>query len=138
MPLYGPTYASAADSGAPTPPGTIAADVSFVPASVLPGGLQLVLGVNGTSWCPVGQSPTAPTIAQCAWFAIQGRASGWLNVTGVTVLNATAVRLSATLPVSRSAATGDVAVATAWAQGSYPVSTLYANGLPASPWNVSF
>ena len=82
-PIYGPTYAAAQDSGAATPPGTLAADVSFAPSSALPGGLALVYGVNGTSWCPVGQSPSAPTLSECAWFALQGAASGWLNVTEV-------------------------------------------------------
>jgi hypothetical protein len=134
--IYGPTYASALDSGAATPPGTLSADVSFTTDSTAPGGLEIVLGVNGTSWCPTGQSPTAPTLSECAWFSLQGRASGWLNATMIDILNASAVRLSAPLPsLASNPSLSDVVVATAWAQNSYPVSTLYANGLPATPWN---
>lgn len=124
-PVYGPLYAAAADTSAAAG-GVLTADVSFSPSSC-PFGLQLVFGVNYTSTCPVGVSPTAPSLAECSWFAVRGAASGWLNATDVSVLNATAVRLS--VPGVR-----DVAVATSFGQTSYPVTVLFSGSLPVAPW----
>jgi len=97
---------------------------------------------------PRGPVPTAPTLAQCAWFAVRGAASGWLNVTQVTILNATAARLSAALPAAAAAARlrglrGAAGGGTSqWprlgrrgAPTPSPRST--ANGLPATPWNAT-
>lgn len=126
-PVYGPLHARSIDASAAA--GSLAADVAFVPESC-EFGLQLVLNVNWTSTCPVGVSPTAPTLDECSWFSIQGAASGWHNATGVEVLNATAVRLS--VP-----GVSDVAVATAFGQSAYPVTVLYSGDLPVAPWNAT-
>lgn len=124
-PAIGPLYARAADVSATA--GALAADVVFSDASC-PFGLALVFGINYTSTCPVGLSPTAPTIDECAWFALRGAASGWVNATAVEVLNATAIRLSAP-------GVADVAVGTAFGQSSYPVTVLFSGPLPVTPWS---
>jgi hypothetical protein len=124
-PVYGPLYAAAADASAAA--GALAADVTFAPSSC-PFGLQLVFGVNWTSTCPVGASPTAPSLAECAWFAVRGAATGWHNATAVSILNATAVRLA--VPGVQ-----DAPVATAFGQGSYPVTVLFSGTLPVAPWS---
>jgi hypothetical protein len=129
-PFLGPLYLSAADASVQG--SELAAEVAFEPSSA-EGGLQLILNRNGTSWCPVGQSATAPSISDCSWFSLLGSASGWVNASRVELLNGTAVRLSAP-----SALAGDTVLATAWGQNSYPVCVLFnAVGLPVSPWNES-
>ena len=127
-PVYGPTYARAADASGG---GALAADVAFTPASCT-AGLQLVFADNRTFACPVGASPTAPNISDCAWFALQGRDAGWVNATAVAVLNATAVRLSA-----ESGGADDVVIATAFGQASWPVTVLFSGPLPVVPWNTT-
>lgn len=60
--VYGPTYAAARDASGV---GALAAEVAFAPRSCA-SGLQLVYGDDRTSVCPVGVSPTAPNISDCA------------------------------------------------------------------------
>lgn len=128
-PVYGPTYSLARDSSSGA---SLSAEVTFDGSTV---GATLVLLTDGAS-CPVGVSPTAPNVTDCAWFAIQGSMSGWVNATTVTLVNATSIRLSA------QGAAGEVALATAFGQASWPVATLFSDGaagnappLPAIPWN---
>ena len=59
-PVYGPTYAAAADASAG---GVLAADVVFA-ADTVAAGLQLVFDDNRTATCPVGWSPTSPNITE--------------------------------------------------------------------------
>lgn len=120
-PVYGPLYASAVARN-----GTLAADVGFTPASCA-GGLQLALDVQWTSACPVNASASAPALSECAWFALRGAATGWHNAS-VAVLNGTAVTLTVD-------GVEDIAVATAFGQGAYPVTVLFSGLLPVAPWN---
>jgi sialate O-acetylesterase len=121
--IYGPLYAGYADTTAPGS-GVLSATITFETESCF-GGLGLVAAT-----CPVdlGIDPTA-----CAWFALQDSTTGaWANVTGVQVLNGTAVALSAPL----AAGTGVRGTAFGW--GGYPVVTLFSGtGLPVVPWNTS-
>ena len=128
-PFYGPRYSAAVDVSTPS---ALSARVSFSPAS-LDGGLQLVYGVNGTSWCPVGASPTAPTLDECGWYSLKGSLSGWQNAT----LSIDAGGSTATLSAARSQGAGDAVVATAAYWSAYPVATLFSrdHALPAVPWN---
>jgi hypothetical protein len=129
-PFYGPRAVRAQDASAP---GALAARVLFAPDS-LAGGLRVVTGVNGTSWCPVNASATAPSLDECGFYAVKGSVSGWLNAS----LAVDAGGASATLTAAARAGAGDVVVATAGYWNAYPVATLFGgNGLPAVPWNFS-
>lgn len=127
-PVYGPLYARAADAGGGGGGGggVLAADVAFAPPSCA-AGLQLVLAQPWTSTCPVNASASAPVLAECAWFGVQGATTGWHNAS-VAVLNDTAIRLTVD-------GVADAAIATAFGQGAYPVTVLYSGTLPVAPWN---
>ena len=125
---YGPTLVAATDASAP---GALGARLAFDPASVA-GGLRLVYGVNGTSWCPVGASPTAPTLQECGFYELQGSLSGWVN--GSLTLTGSA---SALLTAPTALGAGDRVLATRGYWNAYPVATLFGgNMLPAVPWLV--
>ena len=123
---YGPTLASAQEASTA---GSLAARLQFEAGSCA-GGLQVVGGVNGTSWCPVGASPTAPTLDLCGFYELQGSLSGWVNASLTLEGPATALL---TAPTALGA--GDRVVATRGYWNAYPVATLFGgNGLPAVPW----
>lgn len=125
-PIYGPIYQSA--SVTTTGGGnTLSADISFQPNSCV-NALQMIYNINFTSTCPVGYSPTAPTLNQCVWFSIRGLATGWHNATNVDIINSTAIRLS--VPDIN-----DTAIATSFGQNSFPVTVLFSGSLPVVPWS---
>lgn len=131
--VYGPRYASFVDASSG---GVLKAVVSFTPDSVQ-GGLELQLGVTGTSWCPLNASATAPTLNECGWWSVKGSSSGWTNATTAVIgSDGVSFELSAPIPGGGS----DTVVATAGLWNSYPVATLYSarTQLPVIPWNSSF
>jgi len=129
-PYYGPTYSFHTDISTP---GSMTASVHFSPESLSSGGLQVVTGINGTSWCPTGVSSTAPTLQECGFYELLGSQSGWVNATMEVSGDGKSVTLTA------PCVPGDKLLGTRAFWNAYPVVTLFSVvGLPAVPWNSAF